>query len=132
MTRTFVAGKATARQREIYGIVLRAQETGKVLVQSGMRACDVDAVVRKIIGDAGYGKCFGHGTGHGVGRRVHERPRLSRNDNSILQINTVVTVEPGIYDPAFGGVRIEDMVAVTAYGCNVMTLAPRALMEVAG
>jgi Xaa-Pro aminopeptidase len=124
--------KRQLRQREIYGIVSRAQETGKALVQSNMRACDVDAVVRKIIADAGYGTCFGHGTGHGVGRRVHERPRLSRNDNSILQTNTVVTVEPGIYDPAFGGVRIEDMVAVTVDGCNVMTQAPRALMEVAG
>jgi Xaa-Pro aminopeptidase len=129
MTRTFVMGKASARQKRIYDIVLRAQESGKAVVAAGARACDVDRACRQVISGAGFGKMFGHATGHGVGIRIHEKPRIGKNDNTILRAGTVITVEPGIYVPAFGGVRIEDMVIVRECGSEVITDAPRALIE---
>jgi Xaa-Pro aminopeptidase len=125
MTRTFVMGKAAARQKKIYDIVLRAQENGKAAVTAGAKACDVDKACRRVISNAGYGKLFGHATGHGVGLRIHEKPRIGKNDNTILRKGTVITVEPGIYSPEFGGVRIEDMVVVRDNGCEVITNAPR-------
>jgi len=132
MTRTFVMGKASSRQKRIYDIVLRAQESGKNAVAAGVKACDVDARCRSVISKAGFGKQFGHATGHGVGRRIHESPRISKNDTTILRNKTVITIEPGIYIPSFGGVRIEDMVIVRDVGCEVMTHAPRTLIEAGG
>jgi Xaa-Pro aminopeptidase len=132
MTRTLVMGKASARQKKIYGIVLRAQESGKAVVTAGARACDVDKACRQVISGEGFGKMFGHATGHGVGIRIHERPRIGKNDNTILRAGTMITVEPGIYIPAFGGVRIEDMVIVRVCGSEVITNAPRALIEAEG
>jgi Xaa-Pro aminopeptidase len=129
MTRTFVMGKVAAGQKKIYDIVLRAQECGKAAVTAGVRACSVDRACRRVISNAGYGKLFGHATGHGVGLRIHEKPRISKNDNTILRKGTVITVEPGIYGPSFGGVRIEDMVVVRDSGCEVITNAPRHLIE---
>ena len=129
MTRTFVMGRASVRQKKIYAVVRQAQEAARKAVSEGVRACEVDNSARSIISKAGYGPFFGHATGHGVGRRIHEKPRISGTDKSILHRATVITVEPGIYIPGFGGVRIEDMVAVTENGCEVLTSAPRNLIE---
>jgi Xaa-Pro aminopeptidase len=129
MTRTFVMGKASGLQKKIYGVVLEAQEKGKAAVSAGVKACEVDKACRRVISEAGYGTLFGHATGHGVGLRIHEKPRISKNDNTILRKGTVITVEPGIYGAALGGVRIEDMVIVLDNGCEVMTNAPRHLIE---
>jgi Xaa-Pro aminopeptidase len=129
MTRTFVMGRASGLQKKMYEIVLRAQENGKAAVSAGVKACEVDRACRRVISDAGYGNLFGHATGHGVGLRIHEKPRISKNDNTILRKGAVITVEPGIYGTAIGGVRIEDMVVVHDSGCEVMTNAPRHLIE---
>jgi Xaa-Pro aminopeptidase len=129
MTRTFVMGKASSLQKKLYGVVLRAQENARSSVAAGVRACDVDKSARSVITAAGYGSFFGHATGHGVGRRVHEKPRISSADTSILQSGTVITVEPGIYGPRFGGVRIEDMVVVRENGSEALTASPRHLIE---
>ena len=129
MTRTVVAGKANGRQKEIYGIVLEAQQKARDCVKEGVSACMVDRCAREEIEKAGYAKYFGHATGHGVGRRIHESPRVSRDNKAILQRDTVITIEPGIYIPRFGGVRIEDMVIVQQGGSRLLTNAPRHLME---
>jgi Xaa-Pro aminopeptidase len=129
MTRTMVMGAATPLQRRIYDIVAGAQAAGRVAVRAGKCTADVDAAARGIIADAGYGEAFGHATGHGLGRRVHEKPRIGSSDKTILQENMVVTVEPGIYIRKFGGVRIEDMVLVTGQGCRCLTNFPRNLIE---
>lgn len=130
MTRTFVAGRASEKQKKVYGIVYKAQERARCCVAAGKKACEVDRQARSVITDAGFGPLFGHATGHGVGLRVHEKPRISSVDESILQEGTVITVEPGIYAPRFGGVRIEDMVVVRENGCKLLTNFPRHLIEV--
>jgi Xaa-Pro aminopeptidase len=129
MTRTFVFGKASFRQKKIYTTVLAAQECALRKVASGIRTSDVDKCARDRISADGYGSMFGHATGHGVGLRVHENPRLSRTDTSILQPGDVVTIEPGVYHPTFGGVRIEDMVVVRKDFGEVLTLSPKGLIE---
>jgi Xaa-Pro aminopeptidase len=129
MTRTFVMGRASARQKKLYDIVYRAQENGRRSVAAGVKACDVDSRARQVIAKAGYARLFGHATGHGVGLRVHEKPRIGSNDRTILQQGTVITIEPGIYDSRFGGIRIEDMVVVRENGCEVLTKSPRHLIE---
>jgi Xaa-Pro aminopeptidase len=125
ITRTFVLGKADEKQREIYDIVLKAQLAGISAVKPGLKGKEVDAVSRKIIEDAGYGNYFGHGLGHAVGLAIHEGPRLSLREEQILEPGMVLTVEPGIYLPDWGGVRIEDIVVVTENGCKVLTQAPK-------
>jgi Xaa-Pro aminopeptidase len=129
MTRTFVFGKASARQRELYALVRRSQETARGAARAGMPALALDAIGRQEIRKAGFGRQFGHGLGHGVGRRIHEYPRLSENSTCQLQAGSVVTIEPGIYVPGFGGVRIEDMVLLTGSGSELLTHFPRELME---
>ena len=129
MTRTFVMGRASARQKRVYNVVLRAQEAARRRVAAGVLVSKVDKCARDVIAAAGYGPLFGHATGHGVGLRVHEKPRLAASDKSILQPGTVVTIEPGIYDPRFGGVRIEDMVVVKKGGGETLTASPRGLIE---
>ena len=129
MTRTFVFGRAGARQRKIYAIVLRAQARARAGIRAGMRARDADRLARSVIAAAGYGNYFGHGTGHGVGYRVHEPPHLSRTSAEVLVQGAVVTVEPGIYLPGFGGVRIEDMVHLAGTGAEILTGFPRELIE---
>jgi Xaa-Pro aminopeptidase len=129
MTRTFVFGKASARQRELHALVLKAQEAARKAARAGIFARALDAVGRDIIQTAGFGGQFGHGLGHGVGLRIHEQPRLNEKCESILLTGSVVTVEPGIYLPGFGGVRIEDMVLLTGNGSKHLTHFPRELME---
>lgn len=116
MTRTVVLGQPNERQREIYGIVLKAQLAAQAAVKPGIRGMDVDKVARDIIAAAGYGENFGHGLGHGVGLQVHEGPGAGSRSETVLQPGMVITIEPGIYISGFGGVRIEDMVLVTAEG----------------
>jgi len=128
-TRTVVIGKASAKQKEIYQIVLDAQLAGVAAVAAGKLGKDVDAVARKIISDAGYGENFGHGLGHGLGLFIHENPRLSPIGDITLAPNMVVTVEPGIYLPGWGGVRIEDTVVVTPNGATILTAVSKELME---
>jgi len=125
LTRTVVVGRATAEQKKIYKIVLEAQERVIKNLRAGLTSKQADAPARETIAKAGYKKNFGHGTGHGLGLDVHESPRLSPLGKDKLQAGNVVTVEPGIYLPGWGGVRIEDVVVVEGKGCRVLTKAPK-------
>ncbi len=128
LTRTVCLGQPNdpARFWEIYDTVLRAQIAAEAAIRPGMSGQEVDAVARDLIAEAGYGDYFGHGLGHGVGLAVHEEPRFSRMLPSTLAAGNVVTVEPGIYLPGWGGVRIEDVVLVTENGAEVLTRASKA------
>ncbi len=129
MTRTIVLGKANAKQKEIYNIVLEAQENALAAIKPGIKGLDVDQIAREIITARGYGENFGHGLGHGVGLEIHEQPTLSPKGNIILQSGMVVTDEPGIYIPNFGGVRIEDLILVTETGNEILSKSPKKLIE---
>lgn len=129
MTRTVVIGKASDRQKEIYNTVLEAQEAALLAVRAGITGAEVDKIARDIIAAKGYGECFGHGLGHSVGLLIHEEPRLSPKGTEILEENVSMTVEPGIYVPGFGGVRIEDMVIIKKDGCENLTHSPKHLIE---
>lgn len=131
MTRTVVMGKANARQREIYYTVLEANEKALDALKAGVIGKDIDAIARKVIADAGYSEYFGHGLGHSVGLYIHEEPRLSPAENRAIEAGMIETVEPGIYIPGWGGVRIEDMVVVTETGFEFLCHAPKALIELA-
>ena len=113
MTRTVVVGKANKKQKEIYSTVLKAQLAVLDMLAPGFKGKDYDAVARTIIYEAGYEGCFGHGLGHSVGLEIHENPRFSMLEEDKIEPGMVMTVEPGIYIPEFGGVRIEDMVVIT-------------------
>ncbi|MBI4277917.1 MAG: aminopeptidase P family protein [Armatimonadetes bacterium] len=128
-TRTVVLGRADARQREIYDLVRRAQEAGLAALRPGLRGREVDAAAREVIAGAGHGDAFGHSLGHGVGLAVHEGPTLSPREDAAIAAGHVVTVEPGIYLPGWGGVRIEDLVQVTPDGVRVLTPTGRELRE---
>ncbi|MEM9185637.1 MAG: Xaa-Pro peptidase family protein [Planctomycetota bacterium] len=125
LTRVLITGKAPAKFRKIYDIVLLAQVTAIEAIRPGVACRDVDAAARKIITKAGYGKYFGHGLGHGTGLEIHESPRLSKGQKDLLEPGMIVTVEPGIYLPGWGGVRIEDDVLVTKSGYEVLTDVPK-------
>jgi Xaa-Pro aminopeptidase len=129
ITRTFVFGKASDSQRKIYSIVQKAQKCAREAARSGIKACEVDLAARNVIEKSGYGAQFGHATGHGVGLRVHEKPRINKKNEIPLLENSVVTIEPGIYISELGGVRIEDMVVLTQNGSKTLTHSPRKLME---
>jgi Xaa-Pro aminopeptidase len=120
-TRTFVTGELPAELEEAYDVVLRAQLESLKAVLPGADGKAVDRVAREIIEDAGLGERFGHGLGHGVGLEVHEAPWLHPERESVLGAGNVVTVEPGVYLPGLGGVRIEDLVIVTDDGPEVLT-----------
>ncbi|HBO85121.1 MAG TPA: integrase [Deltaproteobacteria bacterium] len=120
-TCTFFVGAVTKKQRDIYNIVKEAHDAAIECVMPGVKTSDIDKTARGIIKKAGYGKYFGHGTGHGVGLQVHEMPSISCTDNTVLEEGMVFTIEPGIYIPGWGGVRVEDMLVVTADGCEVLT-----------
>lgn len=122
-TRTYATGEGiSAQAREIYELVLSAQEAGVAAIEAGPTGRDVDAIARALIEAAGHGEHFGHGLGHGVGMDVHEAPRLSRIESEQpLQAGNVVTVEPGVYLPGQLGVRIEDLLVVREHGHDILT-----------
>jgi Xaa-Pro aminopeptidase/Xaa-Pro dipeptidase len=127
-TRTFAVGKVNDELRKIYNVVLEAQRLGVAAVKPGGSCFEADKVARNCITAAGYGEYFGHSLGHGVGLQVHEGPNLSFRSppEQRLEPGNVVTVEPGIYVPGVGGVRIEDLVLVTEDGAEVLTRLPKA------
>lgn len=129
MTRTLVVGKANDEQRKIYQTVLDAQRVALEVIKEGMVCSDVDKVARDVIHNAGFGSCFGHALGHSVGLEIHEAPNFSPKCDRILKENMVMTVEPGIYLPGFGGVRIEDLVHITKDGCRNLTYSRKDLIE---
>jgi len=129
-TRTVATGPLDPRERAIYELVLVAQEQALAAVRPGPTGKEIDAVARTIIDEAGHAEHFGHGLGHGVGMEVHEGPRLSKLGNDPLAAGNVVTVEPGVYVPGAVGVRIEDLVLVTADGHELLSGLPKALRTV--
>jgi Xaa-Pro aminopeptidase len=130
MTRTVAVGEPSAKMKEIYAIVLEAQMTCQDALAPGKVCKDIDALARDIIGAAGYGEHFGHGLGHGVGIDIHEEPRLSRVGVELLTPGHVVTVEPGIYLPGIGGVRVENTCVITQSGARSLVDAPRDLLVI--
>jgi Xaa-Pro dipeptidase len=112
MTRAFVVGKSSDKQKKLYEIVKEAHAKAHEAIKSKAKAKDVDTAARKVIEDAGYGEYFVHGLGHGVGLEVHEAPTLNQASKERLAVGNVVTNEPGIYFAGFGGIRIEDSVLV--------------------
>jgi Xaa-Pro aminopeptidase len=120
MTRTLILGEPDAKASQIYAIVREAQLRAMAAVRAGVPSVEVDQVARDYIASTGYGDHFGHGLGHGVGLAVHEKPGFGKSSSMVLKENMVVTVEPGIYLPGWGGVRLENMVRVTAEGCEIL------------
>jgi len=129
MTRTVFVGKATPELRKVYEIVLEAQERALATIKPGVTCKAADSAARDYITEQGYGMQFGHGLGHGVGLEVHEMPGLAATVKETLEPGDLVTVEPGIYLPGLGGVRIEDMVLVTKTGYRNLTRSPKRLIE---
>jgi Xaa-Pro aminopeptidase len=127
ITRTVCVGRPTPRQRMVHDLVLRAQAQAINAVKPGVRCAELDRLARTTIAQAGHGKHFGHATGHGIGLMVHEGPSLSALSKGVVDEGMVFTVEPGVYIAGWGGVRIEDMVLVTADGHRVLTSLPREL-----
>ena len=126
-TVTVAVGSVGQRQREIYRVALEAHDRAIAAVRPGIACRDLDAVARDYIREQGFGEYFGHGLGHGVGLAVHEKPVVSPRSDAVVEEGMVFTIEPGIYIPGFGGVRIEDTVAVTADGCRLLTTASKQL-----
>ncbi|MFN8159766.1 MAG: aminopeptidase P family protein [Solirubrobacterales bacterium] len=129
-TRTFAVGEPSSAAREVYELVAAAQAAGLEALAPGAECREVDAVAREVIEAAGHGDRFGHGLGHGVGMEVHEAPRLGPRSDDVLQSGDVVTVEPGVYLPGELGVRIEDLVALTAEGPRNLSALPKRLQVV--
>ena len=127
ITRTVCVGRPTSRQRMVHDLVLRAQDRAINAVKPGVRCAELDRHARTTIAQAGHGKHFGHATGHGVGLMVHEGPTLSALSKGVVDEGMIFTVEPGVYIAGWGGIRIEDMVLVTADGHRVLTSLPREL-----
>lgn len=129
MTRTPLIGPATDKHKEIYEIVKNAQQAGVDGVKAGMSCKKADALTRDVIEAAGYGKAYSHSTGHGLGLEIHTMPRLSKMSKDILKENYVVTIEPGIYLPGWGGVRIEDDVIIQKDSCEILNKTTKELIE---
>jgi len=129
VTRTFVFGRATPEQKDVYETVLAAQKAGFSKIRENVNGKDVDMAARAVIDGSKYKGRFIHSLGHGVGMDVHDHPAFSPNFDIPIKENMVVTVEPGIYIPDFGGVRIEDDVIVKKDGCEIISTAPRELIE---
>jgi Xaa-Pro aminopeptidase len=125
ITRTVIVGKPSAKQKKIYRIVRQAQARAIKAVRAGRACCDVDRAARTYIEQQGFGRCFVHSTGHGVGRMVHQPPKISKRNRRRLREGMVLAVEPGIYIRGWGGIRIEDMVQVTQKGCRILTRAKK-------
>lgn len=131
MTRTFlIKGKRNEDKKKIYSIVKKAQEEALKVIRPGISASQVDRTARQYIEKMGYGKAFGHSTGHGVGLDIHELPSISVSSREKLKTGMIFTVEPGIYLNGIGGVRIEDMVLVTNHGAEILTHLPKDLEEI--
>lgn len=130
MTRTVVVGEATDQQKEIYNTVLRAQIASLEAVRPGITGVELDKIARDIITEAGYGAYFGHGLGHGVGIEIHEMPHVNHLGTTPMEPGNIITIEPGIYLPELGGVRIEDLVLVTEDGYEVLSHSSKELVEV--
>ncbi|PIC59159.1 Xaa-Pro dipeptidase [Sporosarcina sp. P12(2017)] len=128
ITRTVAIGEPSAKLREIYEVTLRAQELGVEQIKPGMTGIEADAITRDYIKSKGYGEAFGHSTGHGIGMEVHEAPALSFRSKTVLEPNMAVTVEPGIYLPGIGGVRIEDDILITETGNERLTKSTKELL----
>lgn len=128
ITRTVAVGEPTDKLKEIYAVTLEAQELALKGIKPGMTGIEADAIARDYIISKGYGEAFGHSTGHGIGLEVHESPGLSFRSETVLEPNMVVTVEPGIYLPEIGGVRIEDDIVITEDGNRRLTFATKALL----
>jgi Xaa-Pro aminopeptidase len=132
-TRTYAVGEVGEGLREVYALVLAAQSAGRAAAVAGATGGDVDEAAREVITAGGYGEAFVHGTGHGVGLDIHEAPAVAKGSRATLRAGTALTVEPGVYLPGIGGVRIEDTIVVTADGSpTVLTPAPRDLRVLPG
>ena len=127
MTRTVITGRPDEKQRQIYDLVLRAQEKAIEAIKPGVKCCVVDLAARDMITVEGYGANFGHGLGHSVGLEIHEKPSFTPRDETILEPGMVITVEPGVYLSGWGGVRIEDLIHVTNDGYEILSKSPKYL-----
>lgn len=125
MTRNLMPRRCPALYRQVYQLVLKANERAIALLRPGMTARQVDKLARDVIKAGGFGKCFGHALGHGVGYEIHESPTLSRRDETVLRPGMLITIEPGVYLEGNLGVRIEDLVLVTETGCEVLSQSPK-------
>ncbi|WP_033844168.1 Xaa-Pro peptidase family protein [Geobacillus sp. FSL W8-0032] len=128
LTRTVAVGDISAELRTIYEVVLEAQRRGMAGLKAGITGKEADALTRDYIREKGYGDYFGHSTGHGIGLEIHEGPTLSFRSDAVLEPGMIVTVEPGIYIPGLGGVRIEDDTVITADGNEALTHSPKELI----
>jgi Xaa-Pro aminopeptidase len=128
MTRTVSVGEPSIDAQRLWDLVYTAQAAGRAAVRVGADVTDIDAACRDVISDAGYADAFSHGTGHGVGIEIHESPRVAKTASGTLVDGDIVTVEPGVYLPGVGGVRIEDTVLVTPDGYEPLTLSPKTLV----
>jgi Xaa-Pro aminopeptidase len=130
MTRTFILGQPNQKQSQLYSLVLEAQEAAIAKIEPGMSNREIDRIARDHIRNAGFGDYFGHGLGHSVGLEIHEDPRFSPSSPEVnLESGMLLTVEPGIYLPAWGGLRIEDMVLITPNGHEILTKFPKTLVD---
>jgi Xaa-Pro dipeptidase len=130
ITRTFAVSLVGDELRRAYDVVKRANEAGRKAARPGVEIQEVDRAARKVIADAGYGQYFAHRTGHGLGLEVHEPPFACEGDTTILELGMTFTVEPGVYLPGIGGVRVEDDVVITPDGCESLTRFDRELRTV--
>ena len=130
ITRTICVGRADERQRELYGAVLSAQKCALAALHPGVTGVEVDHVARKSLAEKNLDQYFGHGLGHSLGLEIHEEPRLSKAGHTRLLPNMLITDEPGVYIPGWGGIRIEDTVLITADGAEPLTHAPKEFIEI--
>ena len=130
ITRTICVGHADARQRELYDAVLTAQKRALTALRPGVTGIEVDRVARDYLAEHNLNQYFGHGLGHSLGLEIHEEPRLSKAGKDVLQPNMLITDEPGVYIPSWGGIRIEDTVLITADGSEALTHASKEFIEI--
>ena len=128
MTRTVALGEPTGEMKKVYQTVLEAQLAGIAVTKAGVPGKSIDAAARKVIEDAGYGECFGHGYGHSLGIEIHESPNANTREETLLPVGAVVSAEPGIYLPGKFGVRIEDVTILREDGCEILTKSPKELI----
>lgn len=130
ITRTICVGHADARQRDVYNAVLAAQQRALAVLRSGVTGIEVDRIARDVLAEYDLEQYFGHGLGHSLGLEIHEEPRLSKAGKNMMQPNMLITDEPGVYIPGWGGIRIEDTVLITADGAEPLTHAPKEFIEI--